>query len=189
MTRVPPISEDCDNDSTVEVERQDKRRSNLRRVLAHHPEAARQFESIGLWFRHEGLLNDRLRELAIIQVGYTTDSAYILGHHLELAETYGVTEDDLGLIVGVDDRQSNTTDSVDLAVIEMARELTLRGAISDSHWDTIERTLGVPSAIELVLLISFYNHHARVVSALQIPLENKYAQVLAAHQLPKNEVG
>ena len=48
------------------------RNINLARELVHSPKALRNFSRLGMWIRRESTLDARLRELAILQVGYLT---------------------------------------------------------------------------------------------------------------------
>ena len=52
------------------------RKINLNQLLAHSPEAARAFGKLGGHIRFKSKLDPRLRELAILQVGYSTRSPY-----------------------------------------------------------------------------------------------------------------
>ena len=49
---------------------------NLYRALVNSPQGLRHFAGTGRWIRHGCELDPRLRELAILQVGYLTASAY-----------------------------------------------------------------------------------------------------------------
>src|SRR5207344_156620 len=52
------------------------RNLNLYRVLAHSPRAARSLNTLARYIRDGSRLDPRLRELAILQVGYLTRSAW-----------------------------------------------------------------------------------------------------------------
>jgi hypothetical protein len=69
MARVPYLTED---DLKPEHREVIKLKINLARALANSPGAAISFGQLGLWIRYESHLNPRLRELAILQVGYLT---------------------------------------------------------------------------------------------------------------------
>ena len=53
----------------------------LSRVLVHSPNAARAFGGLGHFIRHQSRLDPRLREMAILQVGYLARSPYEWPHH------------------------------------------------------------------------------------------------------------
>ncbi len=68
---------------------------NLHRVLAHNPGAARAFSGLGQYIRHRSALDPRLRELAILQVGWLARSAYEWSHHVKIGYEFGVSDADI----------------------------------------------------------------------------------------------
>jgi alkylhydroperoxidase family enzyme len=50
------------------------RNINLYRALVHSPDGARAFSALGHFIRHTSRLDPRLREMAILQVGYLARS-------------------------------------------------------------------------------------------------------------------
>src|SRR5579884_176198 len=95
MARVPYLDE-----SSVAGENRELLRGavNLSRALIHSPEAARSLRSAALFIRHRSRLDPRLRELAIMQVGYAVRSAYEFTHHVKLARELGVSDADIRAI-------------------------------------------------------------------------------------------
>ena len=77
MARLPYLDKDDLTDEDKEIV---KRPINLNRVIAHSPEAARKFSDIGNYIRFGSSLDPRLREMAILQVGYLTKNAYEYSH-------------------------------------------------------------------------------------------------------------
>src|SRR5262245_32280621 len=67
------------------------RNINLYRALAHSPDAARNFMNVGRYIRYHSRLDPRLREMAILQVGYVTRSPYEYSHHIKIGRDFGVT--------------------------------------------------------------------------------------------------
>jgi alkylhydroperoxidase family enzyme len=57
------------------------RNINLYRVLAHSPNGLRSFSALGKFIRHQSRLDPRLREMAILQVGYLALALRILSPH------------------------------------------------------------------------------------------------------------
>src|SRR5260370_39998250 len=78
-------------------ERQDlvARNVNVYRVLAHIPRAARSLNAWARFSRDGSRLDPRLRELAILQVGYLTRSAWEFSHHVRIGREVGVTDDEI----------------------------------------------------------------------------------------------
>jgi alkylhydroperoxidase family enzyme len=55
---------------------------NLTRILFHNPEMARASNEHAMYIRNKSKLDPRLREIAIIQVGYSARSPYEYSHHV-----------------------------------------------------------------------------------------------------------
>ena len=71
----------------------------LTRALVNSPETARAFHVLGGHIRYGMKLDMRLRELAILQVGWLARSPFEWSHHVKLGMDFGVTNDDIeGLI-------------------------------------------------------------------------------------------
>ena len=60
--------------------------------------ATRAWHAVARYIRHESRLDPRLRELAILQVGYLERSPYEYSHHVKIGREFGVTDDDIRAI-------------------------------------------------------------------------------------------
>jgi len=74
------------------------RNINLYRALVHSPEGTRSFVTLAKYIRFHSRLDPRLREIAILQVGYLTRSPYEYSHHIKIGRDFGVTDDDIRAI-------------------------------------------------------------------------------------------
>src|SRR5580704_7853041 len=81
---------------------------NLFRALVNSPGAARGWSGIGHYIRHGSKLDPRLRELAILQVGYVARSPYEYSHHIKIGHDFGVSDDDIRAIAA--ETQGRATD-------------------------------------------------------------------------------
>jgi len=72
-----------------------KRNTNLHKLLVNSPDMARAFNGIGGYIRFKSKLDPRLRELAILQVGWMEKSEYEFTHHVKIGREFGVTDDDI----------------------------------------------------------------------------------------------
>src|SRR5215218_9902005 len=76
-----------------------KRNTNLHKLLVNSPDMARAFSGMGGYIRNGSKLDTRLRELAILQVGWMEKSEYEFTHHVKIGKEFGVTDADIeGLI-------------------------------------------------------------------------------------------
>src|SRR5258708_16472657 len=72
-----------------------KRNTNLHKLLVNSPDMARAFNGIGGYIRFKSKLDPRLRELAILQVGWMARSEYEFTHHVKTGNDFCVTDDDI----------------------------------------------------------------------------------------------
>jgi len=182
MARVPYLSKEDLADEDKDLL---KRPINYQRAMVNNPRAYRQFADIGMWFRFESSLDPWIREAAIVQVGYATGSAYEFSHHLKISPTFGLSLEDVDSIIAETKGAETKFAPLQAAVLKATRELTLEGEITDATWSKLEDGFDTERLIELVLLISFYNHFQRVLSALKIDVEPEYAELLARYNPPE----
>lgn len=147
---------------------------NLFRALANSPDGLAQFHDIGEWIRFQSGVDPRLRELAILQVGYLTRSPYEYSHHIEIGRHFGLSDDDIRLVRA----DANPPDGPTGTVLRAARELTTDHDLTDATWQALTDALGVRQSVELVLVIAHYNAVIRVLAALAIDVEPEYRHYL-----------
>ena len=161
-----------------------KRRINLFQALVNSPNAARAFSGLGQFIRYGSKLDPRLRELAILQVGWLARSPYEWSHHVKIGHDFGVTDDDMRALI--DDTAGRPTRLDDLAktVLRAAREMTTDGAMSDASFAALQAALGNEQVVDLTVTIAFYNAVVRVLATLQIDVEEDYMPYLRQFPLP-----
>lgn len=151
---------------------------NLFRVLAHAPEGLRHFSGIGHWIRHESILDPRLRELAILQVGYLTAATYEWAHHIEIGREFGVSEEDVRSVMAETAAEPSPLGEVERAVLRFAREMTVDLRASEESFALVEKALGPQRVVELIMVIGFYNAVVRLLATLDIDVEPDYTAAL-----------
>ena len=176
MARLPYL-----NPSDLAPENQDllKRPINLFRAMTHSPNGARAFHGLGEYIRWNSPLDARLREMAIIQVGYLTRSVYEYTHHIKIGRDFGVTDADLRGIALETAGEPSGLDELTCAVLLAAREMTTGLAASDATWAQLSAHLNPEHLTDLVLIISFYNAVVRFLATMQIDNEPEYQVLLA----------
>lgn len=117
-------------------------------------------------------LNSKLRELAILTVGYCTNSRYEIAHHQSHARKAGVSDEQLKAMVRFD--ESSLFDAQEKAVMAFARESTQRVDVSEATWDAVAAFLSESELIALTLVVGWYNSGVRLMGALAIELEPGY---------------
>jgi alkylhydroperoxidase family enzyme len=161
-----------------------KRPIALHRLMVNSPGGARAFGKLGSYIRFGSKLDARLRELAILQVGWLARSPYEWSHHVKIGYDFGVTDAD---IVGLIDDTAGRPTSLDaqaLAVLRAAREMTEGLAASDASFAALRGFLNEADVTDLVLTIAFYNAVVRFLATMQIDVEPEYQPYLAKYPFP-----
>jgi alkylhydroperoxidase family enzyme len=182
MARVPYLDL-----SDLPAEHQDllARPIALNRAMANSPNAARAMNGLAMYIRNKSKLDPRLRELAILQVGYLAKSPYEYSHHIKLGREAGVTDDDIRAIGEETAGRPSELDLLSKTVLRAAREMTSDLAMSDVTFATLENALGREQVIDLALAVAFYNAVVRLLGTLQVEVEPEYQRYLEEHPLPR----
>jgi alkylhydroperoxidase family enzyme len=157
---------------------------NLYRVLAHGPNVMRKQNALAMHIRHDSRLDPRLRELAILQVGYSTRQPYEYSHHVKLALEFGCSEDDIRAIADETAGRPTSLDPLAKLVLRAAREMTDDKAMSDATFAALHRGLDNDRLLELIVAIATYNGVIRILGTLQIDVEESYLPYLEKFPLP-----
>ena len=181
MARVPYLDK-----SDLSADDQDllERDINLHRALVNSPGATREFLKIAKFIRFKSRLDPRLRELAILQVGYTTRSPYEYSHHVKCGREFGLSAGDIHAIGDETAGRSSDLEPLAKAVLRAAREMTVDLAISDETFDELRQGLDNECLTDLVMVIAFYNSVVRLLATLQIDVEDGFAPYLEEFPLP-----
>jgi alkylhydroperoxidase family enzyme len=159
---------------------------NLFRALVNSPGAARAFSGLGGYIRNKSPLDTRLRELAILQVGYITNSEYEYSHHIKIGREFGVSEEDLRALMQESAGEISGLDEVSRMVLRGAREMTGDHRMSDEAYEFLQNELGNECLVDLVVTIGFYNAVVRVLATLEVDVEDSYLAYLDEYPLPAN---
>jgi alkylhydroperoxidase family enzyme len=160
------------------------RNINLYKALVHSPDATRSFLELARYIRYHSRLDPRLREMAILQVGYSAKSPYEYSHHIKIGREFGVTDDDIHAIEAETQGKSTDLPPLTRAILRAARELTAQPELSDATFAELREGLDNERIIDLILTISIYAGVVRLLAALQIDVEPDYQHYLQEFPLP-----
>ena len=182
MARLPYLDK-----SDLAAENQDllKREITLFKCMVHSPNAARAFQGLGGFIRHKSLLDPRLRELAILAVGWITQAPYEWSHHVKIGQDFGVSEDDIRGVIAACERQSGGLEPVAALIVEAAREMTTQLAVSDATFERLKASFDNECLTDLVITMAFYNAVVRYLGKMRIDVEPEYQPYLDKFPLKK----
>lgn len=181
MARVPSLEL-----ADLEPEDRDllKRPIALFKALANSPDGLRAFSALGGFIRHKSRLDPRLRELAILQVGWLARARYEWSHHVKIGREFGVSDADIRALIDETAGQTTALDETARLVLRAAREMTAEGEIREATFAALAERLDHERMVDLTLTIAFYNAVVRVLSTLRIEVEDDYETYLREFPLP-----
>ena len=182
MARLPYLDK-----AELAPEHQDllKREITLFKLMVNSPNAARAFQGLGQFIRHKSRLDPRLREIAILAVGWITQAPYEWSHHVKIGQEFGVSEDDIhGLIAACEGKESKL-EPVAKLVIKAAREMTEGLAVSDATFAELKKHFDNERLTDLVITMAFYNAVVRFLGSMRVDVEPEYQPYLDKFPLPR----
>ena len=161
-----------------------KRNTNLHKLLVNSPDMARAFSGMGSYIRFNSKLDPRLRELAILQVGWMEKSEYEFTHHVKIGREFGVTDADIEGMMAETAGKPSALEPLARAILKGAREMVRDLAMSDATFAEIKKELSNEHMTDLVLTIAFYCAVVRVLATMKMDNEPYYKEVLQQYPIP-----
>jgi alkylhydroperoxidase family enzyme len=182
MARLPYLDRD---DLAPEDQDLLARNINLYRQLVHSPGMARAFQGLGRHIRHgKSALDPRLRELAILQVGWVARAPFEWSHHIKIGAEFGVTDTDVRALIADSEGRESNLPALDRLVLQAARECTAQGRVAPATFDALRAQLGESALMDLVVTLGFYAGVVRVLASLEVDVEPGYRPYLDRFPLP-----
>src|ERR1700749_2107687 len=161
-----------------------KRNTNLHKLLVNSPEMARAFNGIGGYIRFKSKLDPRLRELAILQIGWLEQSEYEFTHHVKIGREFGVTDEDIAGVIAETEGKASKLEPLAKTILNGAREMARELAMSEETFAAIKSHLSNEEMVDLVLTIAFYCAVVRVLATMKMDNEPYYKEVLEQYPMP-----
>jgi AhpD family alkylhydroperoxidase len=139
---------------------------NLYRMLLRSPVVADGWVSMANAVRFESKLDDHSRELAILLVSEITGCEYEWHHHARLAETAGISPEELERIRAWPDLDAWSPE--DRSLLRAVGAMAERERLPES--DLVER-LGEETFLELAATVAYYVGLAHFLLAMEIEVE------------------
>ncbi|MGH6671654.1 MAG: carboxymuconolactone decarboxylase family protein [Xanthobacteraceae bacterium] len=143
---------------------------NVYKLLLHTPPLAASWLDLISTARFKVELDGRLREIAIIRVGYLNRTDYVVNQHVpELSVPEGLSREESEALA--DWRKSSFFSPRERAALAYADAMTRDVTVPDDVFDDLRPHFSERQIAELTVLIGIYNMHTRVFTALRIDPE------------------
>lgn len=144
---------------------------NVYRALANAEKVFTGWMLAGQAILTSPVLPIRLRELVTLRTAYLMDSPYELGQHRDVAQTAGVSVDEIKAVTSESSWQTADFDPVELALLHLTTELLTTRNVSAEVFEQVHVALGSEATVELLMVISRYAGLALMLNALDVDLD------------------
>jgi alkylhydroperoxidase family enzyme len=142
---------------------------HISRTWARNPALMMAQTPLQSYFMTKAALPARLREIAILRVGWRCSSDYEFGQHKAFGRQAGLGDDEI--IRLATENPGTGWSPLERAVIACADELHASHDLSDATWSALAAHLDPAGIIELLSLIGRYWTVSVVTNALRVQLE------------------
>lgn len=144
---------------------------NAFRTLSHNQTMAKGVFTHLTTLLGKNTFSTRLRELAIMRIGWVTDSEYEWTQHWRVATTAGIPAED---ILAVRDWKNSTRlSAADRAVLQATDDVLAHGKISDASWVECKKHVTTEAEqVEMVVCIANWTMFSIILRSLEIPVED-----------------
>lgn len=143
---------------------------NIFLALANIPNLLDPLLSFTKEMKQGAAIEARLRELAIMTVGWTAKSPYEFDHHWNAALAAGLRRAQLEQLA--DFETSSEFDAAERAIIRYAREATLSVEVSDAVWNDLARHFPQREVMDVMMAVAWYNAVVRMLQPMRIETED-----------------
>ena len=144
---------------------------NIFRVMLQRPKTAKALSDLLVSLLFGGELDDRLRELLIMRIGWSTGSDYEWTQHWKIArDQFGCSDQDLLELRG-DWRKIGHFGDDERTLLAAVDALLEAGTLSADMTKKCVDRFGQNSTIELVTAVGCWRLVSKLANTLQIPLE------------------
>jgi 4-carboxymuconolactone decarboxylase len=175
VARVPLISDDEAGEVVARVYGRfyDEGREPiaLYRALANAPHLLAAYSALATTLRYQAGTDRAIRELAILRTAHLIGSRYEWAHHVVMAQKAGLPQAKIDAV-----RDWSVHDGFEHKerVLLRAADEAHACALSDEAFADLKECFGATEAVELVVLLGFYQAVARMIDGLGIELEPAY---------------
>ena len=139
---------------------------NIFGTLARHPKLYKRWSLFGNQILFRSSLSARLRELAILRIGWLCASEYEWGQHVLIGRREGLSDDEIRRIADGPDAEGWAP--IESAVLRATDELHEDSFVSDATWSALSSGLGEQQCIELIFTVGQYTLVSMALNSLGV---------------------
>jgi 4-carboxymuconolactone decarboxylase len=145
---------------------------NIFRTLARHPKLTKRSMVFATHLLFKSSLPGRLRELAILRVGWRCDSEYEFGQHTVIGRHEGLTDGEIAsLTLDHDALLAAGWTDVERAVLTATDELHDTAFITDATWAALVEHLSTEQVFDLIHTVGHYHTVSMFLNSVGVQLE------------------
>jgi 4-carboxymuconolactone decarboxylase len=170
--RIPPVGETRTDDQQTLLEPYERAAGgvlNIYGTLANKPDAARSFLTWGAYVLRRSSIDARLRELAILRIGWRCRSGYEWMQHSRLGLTVGLTADEIERIKG--SASDPAWSAIERAILTAADEVVDDRFVSNATWTRLGEGLSDEERMDLVFVLAHYVQVSIILNSFGIQAE------------------
>jgi alkylhydroperoxidase family enzyme len=142
---------------------------NIFTTLAHHPKLMKRWVVFANHVLFKSELALRLRELAILRVGWLCQAPYEFGQHTLIARRSGITDEEISALTKpIADHDWNDEDRL---VLEATDELYAHHGVSDETWARLTDRFSTQEILDLVFAVGQYQLVSTVLNTVGVALD------------------
>lgn len=142
---------------------------NVVKMMANAPASFQGFQRFAGGILYQSKFDPRKREIAVCRIGHVTKANYEWTHHVRVAKSLGVTEEEIS-IIGTENPVTSL-DAEGNLLCQVADEISIHVRLSDEALEQIVSRYGVQGATELILCCSYFNMISRFLESTRVELE------------------
>jgi 4-carboxymuconolactone decarboxylase len=143
--------------------------NNIFPTLARHEGLFRAWLPFGGFLLGRGVLPARERELLILRTGCNCRSDYEWGQHARIAESIGVSSEEIERVAGGPDAAGWSP--ADATLLRAADELHAGAKISEETWSKLSERYDERALIEIAMLVGHYHMVAFALNSTGVELD------------------
>jgi alkylhydroperoxidase family enzyme len=155
---------------------------NIFRALANSDPVARGFVQLGNALLMRGKLSPKLREIAILRVGWLSRASYEIFQHERIGREVGLQEDKIRAIAS--GGESSAFDNQERAVLRYTDDVVHNVRASDETLNAVKAFLDTEQVVELTITIGYYMMVSRFLESMGVDDESGQGEWRARY-MPK----